>query len=92
MATQQWVSLVVVAAVANLLVFTDSKTFHAELKGRDLRTAAEGFDVIYYAEGLSGTVTAVVDKLSLAMRIRRYLLKHNMSEWLEQRSKLHFSW
>ena len=55
----QWVSLVVVAAVANLLVFADSKTFHAELKGRDLRTAAEGFDVIYYAEGLSGTVTAV---------------------------------
>jgi spermidine synthase len=58
-ARAQWVSLVVVAAVANLLVFTDSKTFHAELKGRDLRTAAEGFDVIYYAEGLSGTVTAV---------------------------------
>ena len=55
----QWVSLVVVAVVANLLVFTDSKTFHAELKGRDLRTAAEGFDVIYYAEGLSGTVTAI---------------------------------
>ena len=55
----QWLSLVVVAVVANLLVFTDSKTFHAELKGRDLRTAAEGFDVIYYAEGLSGTVTAV---------------------------------
>ncbi|MGB5448970.1 MAG: fused MFS/spermidine synthase [Woeseiaceae bacterium] len=58
-ARAQWVSLVVVAAVANLLVFTDSKTFHAELKGLDLRTAAEGFDVIYYAEGLSGTVTAV---------------------------------
>lgn len=55
----QWVSLVVVAAVANLLVFADSKTFHAQLKGRDLRTAAEGFEVIYYAEGLSGTVTAV---------------------------------
>ncbi|MGB5255925.1 MAG: fused MFS/spermidine synthase [Woeseiaceae bacterium] len=58
-ARAQWASLVVVAAVANLLVFTDSKTFHAELKGRDLRTAAAGFDVIYYAEGLSGTVTAV---------------------------------
>ena len=40
-------------------MFTDSKTFHAELKGRDLRTPPEGFDVIYYAEGLSGTVTAV---------------------------------
>ena len=58
-ARAQWISLVVVAVVANLLVFTDSKTFHAELKGLDLRTAAEGFDVIYYAEGLSGTVTAV---------------------------------
>ena len=58
-ARAQWASLLVVAVVANLLVFTDSKTFHAELKGRDLRTAAEGFDVIYYAEGLSGTVTAV---------------------------------
>ncbi len=55
----QWVSLLVVAAVANVLVFADSKSFHAELRGRDLRTAAEGFDVIYYAEGLSGTVTAV---------------------------------
>ena len=40
-------------------MFSDSKTFHAELKGRDQRKAAEGFDVIYYAEGLSGTVTAV---------------------------------
>jgi spermidine synthase len=58
-ATAHWVSLIVVAVVANLLVFTDSKTFHAELKGTDLRTPAEGFDVIYYAEGLSGTVTAV---------------------------------
>ena len=58
-ARAQWVSLVVVAVAANLLVFTDGKTFHAELKGRDMRTAAEGFEVIYYAEGLSGTVTAV---------------------------------
>ena len=58
-ARAQWVSVLVVAVVANLLVFTDSKTFHAELKGRDLRTAAEGFDVIYYSEGLSGTVTAI---------------------------------
>ncbi len=55
----QWISLVVVAVVANLLVFTDSKTFHAELKDRDARTTADGVDVIYYAEGLSGTVTAV---------------------------------
>ena len=58
-ARMQWASLVVVAVVANLLVFADSKSFHAELRGRDLVTAAEGFDVIYYAEGLSGTVTAV---------------------------------
>ena len=55
----QWGALVVVAVVANLLVFSDSKTFHAELKGPDLRTAAEGFEVIYYAEGVSGTVTAI---------------------------------
>ena len=55
----QWVALVAVAAVANLLVFSDSKTFHAELKGADLRSPAQGFDVIYYAEGLSGTVTGI---------------------------------
>ncbi len=55
----QWSALVIVAVVANLLVFSDSKTFHAELKGPDLRTAAEGFEVIYYAEGVSGTVTAI---------------------------------
>jgi len=58
-ARMQWVALVLVAGVANLLVFSDSKTFHAGLKGRDLRTAAQGFDVIYYAEGVSGTVTAI---------------------------------
>jgi spermidine synthase len=58
-ARAQWASLAVVAVVANLLVFADSKTFHAELKGPDPRAAAEGFDVIYYEEGLSGTVTAV---------------------------------
>ncbi|NGX17169.1 fused MFS/spermidine synthase [Wenzhouxiangella sp. XN24] len=55
----QWSALVVVAVVANLLVFSDSKTFHAQLKGPDLRTAAQGFEVIYYAEGVSGTVTAI---------------------------------
>ena len=54
----QWISLVLVAGAANLLVFSDSKTFHAQLKGPDLR-AAQGFEVIYYAEGVSGTVTAV---------------------------------
>jgi len=46
----QRASLLLVAVLANLLVFADSKTFHAEVKG---------FDVIYYAEGLSGTVTAI---------------------------------
>ena len=55
----QWVALVLVAGVANVLVFSDSKTFHAELKGPDMRTAAEGFEVIYYEEGVSGTVTAI---------------------------------
>jgi spermidine synthase len=55
----QWIALVLVAGVANLLVFSDSKTFHAELKGPDMRTAAEGFEVIYYEEGVSGTVTAI---------------------------------
>jgi spermidine synthase len=55
----QWVALVLVAAVANVLVFSDSKTFHAELKGPDMRAAAEGFEVIYYEEGVSGTVTAI---------------------------------
>jgi len=43
-------SLVAVAVLANLLVLSDSKTFHTDMKG---------FDVIYYAEGLSGTVTAL---------------------------------
>jgi len=43
-------SLVAVAVLANGLVFSDSKTFHTNVKG---------FDVIYYAEGLSGTVTAL---------------------------------
>jgi spermidine synthase len=41
---------VAAAALANLLVFSDSKTFHTDM---------EGFDVIYYSEGLSGTVTAL---------------------------------
>ncbi len=43
-------ALLVVFVAANLLVFSDQKTFHKEVKG---------FDVIYYAEGLSGTVTAI---------------------------------
>lgn len=58
----QGASLLVVALLANMLVFSDSKTFHAELKGPDYHTAATGFEVIHYAEGLSGTVTAIEGK------------------------------
>jgi len=46
----RWVFLLVSCVAANMLVFSDSKTFHKEVRG---------FDVIYYAEGLSGTVTAI---------------------------------
>ena len=46
----RWVFLLVSCVAANLLVFSDSKTFHKDMRG---------FDVIYYAEGLSGTVTAI---------------------------------
>jgi len=43
-------SLVAVSVLANLMVFSDSKTFATEV---------EGLQVIYYEEGLSGTVTAL---------------------------------
>ncbi len=43
-------SLMAVAVLANGLIFSDSKTFHTDVKG---------LDVIYYSEGLSGTVTAL---------------------------------
>ncbi len=46
----QLASLAAVCLAANLMVFADSKTFHARM---------QGMEVIYYAEGLSGTVTAV---------------------------------
>jgi len=49
----QLASLLAVSVLANLLVFSDSKTFATEV---------EGFDVVYYAEGLSGTVTAIEKK------------------------------
>lgn len=49
----RWVFLLVSCVAANMLVFSDSKTFHKEMRG---------FDVIYYAEGLSGTVTAIENK------------------------------
>lgn len=45
-----WAFLLLACASANLLVFSDSKTFHKEMG--DLQ-------VIYYAEGLTGTVTAL---------------------------------
>jgi spermidine synthase len=48
-----WAALLLVCVLANLLVFSDSKSFHKEMKGLDL---------IYYAEGLSGTVTVVEGK------------------------------
>jgi len=48
-----WASLLVAAVLANLLVFSDSKTFHKEVAG---------FDVVYYAEGLSGTVSVIERK------------------------------
>jgi spermidine synthase len=48
-----WASLLVAAVLANLLVFSDSKTFHKKV---------DGFDVVYYAEGLSGTVSVIERK------------------------------
>jgi spermidine synthase len=48
-----WASLAIAAVLANLLVFSDSKTFHKEV---------DGFDVVYYSEGLSGTVSVIERK------------------------------
>jgi spermidine synthase len=45
-----WALLLVACAGANLLVFSDSKTFYKEMGNLEL---------VYYAEGLSGTVTAL---------------------------------
>jgi spermidine synthase len=45
-----WASLVLAGVLANLLVFTDDKTFHREMTG---------LGVVYYAEGLSGTVSVL---------------------------------
>jgi len=45
-----WAALLLVCVLANLLVFSDSKTFHKEVNG---------LDVVYYAEGLSGTVSVL---------------------------------
>lgn len=46
----RWGSLLVVGVLANLLVFSDSKSFHKEMNG---------LDVVYYAEGLTGTVSVL---------------------------------
>ena len=46
----QWAGLLVVCALANLLLLSESKTFHKEVGGLDL---------LYYAEGLSGTVSVL---------------------------------
>ncbi len=45
-----WAALLLAGLLTNLLVFADSKTFHKEMKG---------LDVVYYAEGLSGTVSVL---------------------------------
>ena len=45
--------LLVVFLICNALVFFERKTFYKDIKG---------FDLIYYAEGLSGTVTAIERK------------------------------
>jgi spermidine synthase len=47
---QHIASLLVVFLISNSFIFSGRKTFHKEVKG---------FDVIYYAEGLTGTVTAI---------------------------------
>ncbi len=49
-ARARWVGLLLVGVLANLLVFSDSKTFHKEV---------DGLDVVYYAEGFSGTVSVL---------------------------------
>jgi spermidine synthase len=50
MSKKQFSFILIVFLFSNLFVFSDRRTFHKEVKG---------FDVIYYAEGLSGTVTAI---------------------------------
>jgi len=45
-----WAAMLLVCVLANLLVFSDSKTFHKQVNG---------LDVLYYSEGLSGTVSVI---------------------------------
>jgi spermidine synthase len=47
---KHFVSLFIIFLISNSFIFSDRRTFHKEEKG---------FDVIYYTEGLSGTVTAI---------------------------------
>jgi spermidine synthase len=50
MSKKQFAYILVVFLLSNLFVFSDKRTFHKEVKG---------FDVIYYVEGISGTITAI---------------------------------
>ena len=52
-AKKHFAMLLLVFLISNTLVLFEKKTFHKEFKG---------FDVIYYAEGLSGTVNAIENK------------------------------
>ena len=42
--------LFLIFVIANMMVFSDKKSFYR---------SAKGYDVIYYSEGLSGTVTVL---------------------------------
>ena len=48
-----WAALVVAGVLVNLMLFSDSKIFHKRI---------EGFDVTWYEEGLSGTVSVIEHK------------------------------
>jgi spermidine synthase len=50
---KQFAYILVAFLLSNLFVFSDRRTFHKEVKG---------FDVIYYVEGLSGTITAIENR------------------------------
>jgi spermidine synthase len=47
---KHFASLFIIFLISNSFIFSDRRTFHKEEKG---------FDIIYYTEGLSGTVTAI---------------------------------
>lgn len=50
---KHFIAVLVVFLLTNSMVFSDRKTFHKHL---------DGFDVIFYSEGLSGTITAIERK------------------------------